>query len=172
MPKSNNGKKSTEKQLENLLNRTNGPRPSLLKSQSGIFESENMKNNHSSYSSSNRKSKAHNGHIPFGSSNTSVSDFRSRKLGVINAACSRMLNNLIGRNSMPPDLPTNNPSSPPGNGSSNSSMFSFPPGDTSDEQSRIPNSHLPSTSTPNSPTGLNPKLDNFSFRRVFKKRSV
>ena len=68
--KSNNGKKSTEKQLENLLNRTNGSRPSLLKSQSGIFESENIKNNHSSYSPSNRKSKFQTGQISFGSSNT------------------------------------------------------------------------------------------------------
>ena len=168
--KTDNRRKSPQKQLENLLG-SNRRRPTLLKSQSGIFESE--KSNTMNYSSPNRKSKIQNGYTSFGSSNTVVSDFRSRKLGVINAACSRMLNNLIGRNSMPPDLPTNNPGSPPGNGSSsNSSMFSFSVGETSKEHSGVTNNQLPCSSTPNSPTGLNPKPDNFSFRRVFKKRSV
>ena len=169
-----NRRRSPQKHLDNLLN-SNRPRPSLLKSQSGIFVSDNIKSNNSNYSSSNRKSKTQNtGYVSFSSTNNNVvCDFRSRKLGVINAACSRMLNNLIGRNSMPPDLPTKSPGSPPGNGSSNSPLFSFSANDsTSHEHSEIHNTQIPSASTPNSPTGLNPKPDNFSFRKVFKKRSV
>ena len=151
---------------------SNRQRPALLKSQSGIFVSDNIKNNNSNYSTSNRKSKTQNGYVSFSSNNTVVNDFRSRKLGVINAACSRMLNNLIGRNSMPPDLPTNCPSSPPGNGFLNSPLFSFSANENSREHSGVHNTQIPSASTPNSPTGLNPKPDNFSFRKVFKKRSV
>ena len=142
---------------------------SLHKSQSGIFMSE-AKN-----STTNRKHKMQSGYISFVSSNAVVNDFRSRKLGVINAACSRMLNNLIGRSSMPPELPNSTSGSPPISsstaGSSNLPVFSFPPTDQS-QAYEVHNTQMSSTSTPNSPTGNYQKQDNFLFRRVFKKRSV
>ena len=156
-------------QLKQFDNSNNTRALSLNKSQSGIFLQESSKNA-GNVSMPNRKQKMQNGYISFVSGHN---DFRSRKLGVINAACSRMLNNLIGRASMPPDLPTNISCSPLNNmiESSNVPSFSFPVTGTS-QTPELHETFTTSVSTPSSPTGLNPKLDNFSFRKVFKKRSV
>ena len=125
---------------------------------------------------SQNKQKVQNRYNSSVSGNMAANDFRSRKLGVINAACSRMLNNLMGRNSMPPDLPTNiescSPSTSSINESSNSTAFSFS-SISSNHECQLLDDQTPSClSSPNSPTLETSKPDNLSFRKVFKKRSV
>ena len=145
--------------------------PSRLRSKTFSTDPKITNNDHMM---SQNKQKVQNRYNSSVSGNMAANDFRSRKLGVINAACSRMLNNLMGRNSMPPDLPTNESCSPSTSNtieSSNSPAFSF--SSTSGTQECQVLEGTPSClSSPNSPTLVTSKPENLSFRKVFKKRSV
>ena len=147
--------------------------PSRLRSKT--FSTDPKINNNDHMMSQN-KQKVQNRYNSSVSGNMAANDFRSRKLGVINAACSRMLNNLMGRNSMPPDLPTNYESCSPSTSSiiesSNSPAFSFS-SRSSNQECQVLDDQMPSClSSPNSPTLVTSKPENLSFRKVFKKRSV
>ena len=163
---------SPSKQNEHTLNVR---RPSIVRSQSGTFPS----------TFKNRKLKSQGGHTtPLTiSGHHTINDLRTRKLGVFNAACSRMLNNLIGRNSMPPDILSTADNilshsenisglhhmSPP---LSFATSFMTSPPQLQDFAPSDGGNATTSASTPNSPTGVTPTTDSFSFKKVFKKRSV